>query len=104
MLHAQLIKKKLLSDHIPYHMIHGLQKVEMPSEEDRWLSYKDVGQQLRVPYVIYADFESFPVKLAGCDPFKDASYTGKSDKTCGIWLHHHDHQSQGVGGLPSLYI
>ncbi len=43
MLHAQLIKKKLLSHHIPYHKIHGLQKVEIPSEED-----KDVGQQLRV--------------------------------------------------------
>ena len=41
-------KEKLLKDHVAYCQIHGPQKIELPSEEDRWLFYKDVGKQLRV--------------------------------------------------------
>jgi hypothetical protein len=30
----------------------------MPKEEAKWFGYTDVSKQLRVPFVVYADFES----------------------------------------------
>ena len=73
-------KQELLNDHTPYCQIHGPQKIELPSEEDKWLRYKDVGQQLKVPYVLYCDFESFPTKITGCEPSEQSSYTMKKAK------------------------
>ncbi|CAG2208278.1 unnamed protein product [Mytilus edulis] len=50
-------KERILSNHLPYCQTHGPQKIELPTEENKWLHYKDIRKQLKVPYIIYADFE-----------------------------------------------
>ena len=70
-------KESLLEDHIPYCQIHGPQRIELPTEQDKWLCYKDVAKQMKVPYVIYADFECFATKIDTCNPDPSKSYTQK---------------------------
>lgn len=50
-------KAKLLNNHMPYCQTHGAQRTEMSTEENKWLNYSDVSKQLKVPIVVYADFE-----------------------------------------------
>ena len=57
-------KERLLIDHEPYCQTHGPQKIELPNDDDKWLYYKDIRKQLKVPYVIYADFKSLLIKMA----------------------------------------
>ncbi|XP_033753110.1 uncharacterized protein LOC117336607 [Pecten maximus] len=71
-------KERILNDHISYCREHGTQKVKLPSEEDKWLFYKDVRKQLKVPYIIYADFESFQVPIHGCEVDPQKSHTEKT--------------------------
>ncbi|KAK3101531.1 hypothetical protein FSP39_004239 [Pinctada imbricata] len=51
----------------PY-FVHGAQRTEVPSEENKWLQYEEVKKQLKVPYVVYADFESILEQQYGCQP------------------------------------
>ena len=56
---------------------HEAVKIEMPKEKDKWLKYHEGQKQLRVPFIIYADFESIltarPVKpRASNDPEKSS--------------------------------
>lgn len=39
-------KKKLLEKHLPYCQVHGAQRTEMPSEDEKWLKFSDVSKQL----------------------------------------------------------
>ena len=55
---------RVLEKHQIYCKEHGAQRVELPKEEDKWLFYKDVRKQLKVPYIIYADFESFQIPIS----------------------------------------
>jgi len=59
-------KERLINDHIQYCQTHGPQKIELPKEEDKWLYYKDIRKQLKVPYIIYADFECLQHPIQGC--------------------------------------
>lgn len=51
-------QQKLLDNHIDYCQSHDSQKIELPSNKDCFLEFKDYEKTLRVPYVIYADFET----------------------------------------------
>ncbi|KAK3103044.1 hypothetical protein FSP39_016008 [Pinctada imbricata] len=73
-------KKALLKKHIPYCKVHGAQRTEMPSEDDRWLKFNDVSKQLKVPFVVYADFECILEKIYGCQPNPSKSSTIKLAK------------------------
>jgi hypothetical protein len=48
--------------------------------------YKDIRKQLKVPYVIYADFESLLVPIKGCENDPEKSQTAKTTKhiACGF--------------------
>ncbi|XP_033741829.1 uncharacterized protein LOC117328409 [Pecten maximus] len=70
-------KERILSDHITYCKGHGAQRVKLPEEKDKWLFYKDVRKQLKVPYIIYADFEAFQVPIQGCTNDPNRSHTEK---------------------------
>ncbi|KAK3095331.1 hypothetical protein FSP39_013326 [Pinctada imbricata] len=61
-------KKRLLKKHIPYCQVHGAQRTEMPCEENKWLQFEEVKKQLKVPYVVYAHFESILEQQYGCQP------------------------------------
>lgn len=71
------IKKGLLTKHVPYCQVHGAQRTEMPSEEEKWLKYTDVSKQLRVPFVVYANFESLLERQYGCQPDPSKFFTTK---------------------------
>ena len=50
------------------------------------MSFKNVLKQMKVPYVVYADFECVLEKIDGCEPSQDASFTVKTEmhKPCGF--------------------
>jgi hypothetical protein len=58
----------------------------LPTEEDKWLHYKDIRKQLKVPYVIYAYFESLQVPIQGPENDPEISSTIKTTKyiPCGF--------------------
>lgn len=58
------IREDLLLDHEPHCSKHGPQKIKLPNEDNDVLYFMDVQKQLKVPFVIYADFDSYLVK---CD-------------------------------------
>jgi len=77
----------LLDDHITYCFPHGPQKLSFPkSEEKQWVHFNSIQKQLKVPFVIYADFESFVQPIDSCQPKPDQSYTTKYQKheACGF--------------------
>ena len=47
--------------------MHGAQRVEMPSEKDKWIEFKNFRHQMKSSFVIYADFECFLSK-SGTQP------------------------------------
>jgi len=78
-------KERLLKEHIPYCQTHGPQKIELPKEEDKWLHYKDIRKQLKVPYIIYADLESMLIPTEGCANDPKISSTMKTTKAYTMW-------------------
>lgn len=52
----------------------------MPIEEEKWLKFSDVSKQLRVPFVVYADFECILERQYGCQPDPSKSSTIKLAK------------------------
>jgi hypothetical protein len=69
------IRADLLRDHVPYCSIHGAQKIKLPDPEDNILKFKEFERQLRVPFVIYADFETLNKKIHSCAPDPSCSST-----------------------------
>lgn len=68
------IRQDLLEAHEPHCKHHGPQKIKLPNEDQATLTYKDVSKQLKVPFIIYADFESILVR---CEtPPLDADVSG----------------------------
>ena len=61
-------RKRLLNNHVLYCQTHGAQRTEMPSEENKWLNYSDVYKQLKVPFVVYDDFECITEAISTCQP------------------------------------
>ena len=61
------------------HQVHcskyGAQKVKLPAENDKWMYFKDYTLCHRVPYTVYADFESFIVPIARCSRNVDSSHS-----------------------------
>ncbi|XP_041351368.1 uncharacterized protein LOC121370296 [Gigantopelta aegis] len=73
-------KQRILDDHLVYCQTHGPQKVDMPKDEDKWLYYKNVRKQLKVPYIVYADFECLQVPISRCEKSPESSSTEKMTK------------------------
>jgi hypothetical protein len=71
------VREDLLLDHEPHCSKHGPQKIKLPDEENNILRFTEVQKQLKVPFVIYADFESIlvPCEQENLDP--SLSYTKK---------------------------
>ena len=69
------IRQDLLEQHKPHCRKNGPQKIRMPSVDNDILYFKDVHKQLKVPFVIYADFESILIPCTQENLSDDASYT-----------------------------
>ena len=55
-------REDLLIKHKPLYEKHGLQCTVMPEDKD--MKFKDIAKMVKVPFVIYADFECIFSKLA----------------------------------------
>ncbi|KAK3105316.1 hypothetical protein FSP39_022337 [Pinctada imbricata] len=79
-------KQHTLQKHLRYCSTHEAQCITMPEEgNDDILQFKDFHKQMRVPFVIYADFETFAKKLNA--PLPDPSSSSTTNvlqyKPCG---------------------
>ena len=63
-----------LQKHIEYCSKRKAVKVEMP-KKGTMLSFKDYHRKMRVPFVVYADFEAFTESISTCSPNDARSYT-----------------------------
>jgi len=71
-------RQDLLEGHEPHCRKNGPQKIRMPSDDNDILYFKDVHKQLKVPFVIYADFESILIPCTQENLNDDVSYTQKT--------------------------
>ena len=69
--------RKLKQDHQPICGQYDPQYIEYPKGEAKWLKFTGIFKQLRIPYVIYADFETMPQPISGCNRDPINSYTEK---------------------------
>lgn len=70
------IRGDLLNDHKPYCQQFDCQKVEYPTEDkDNILKFTNFHKKLRVPFVIYCDFETLVRKVDTCSPSPETSST-----------------------------
>ena len=71
----------LLHEHIPYCSPHGPQKLSFPkTEEQQWVYFNHIHKQLDVPFVIYADLESFIEPISSCKPNPAKPFTQEYQK------------------------
>ena len=79
--HFQL--KETLDGHLEYCSKSEEVKIEMPVDRDgnpRHISFKNINRKMQVPFVVYADFESYTEKIATCSPDGGKSYTKQYQK------------------------
>ena len=63
-----------LAKHHEYCYSNEVVKVEMPKERSS-LSFKISNRSMRVPFIVYADFESFIKPIDTCEPNPEVSHT-----------------------------
>jgi len=80
------VRKSLLEDHQTRCSKHGAQKIELPNDENMFLSFKEIQKQLKAPFVIYADFESLTTKIhsASQDPTISSTTKYQHHQACGF--------------------
>ena len=80
------IRQDLLDDHLSHCQIHGPQKMKQPDEDYATLKFKDYHKKLKVPFAIYADFESFTTKIdsAPQDPTISSTEKHQLHQPCGF--------------------
>lgn len=61
--------------HLSYCLRQDAQRVDLPEEDDKILTFKNYFQTLKVPFVIYADFECFLEPVDHGDNDQDSSNT-----------------------------
>ena len=61
-------------------------RTEMPKEGENKMSFTNFHKQMKVPYVVYADFECVLRKRSSCEPNNKRSFTVKTEKhePCGF--------------------
>ena len=79
--------KKSLEKHIEYCQNNEAVKIEMPKYEDKegntspvYIKFNHFHKKMRVPFVVYADFESFTEKIDTCQPDDGRSFTNRYQK------------------------
>ena len=74
-----------LQKHEEYCSNHKAVKVKMP-EKGTKLDFRNHNRRMRVPFIVYADFEALPESISTCQPSDSDSYTNKyqKHKPCGF--------------------
>ena len=68
--------EKKLKIHEEYCLKNQAIKIEMP-EEGSFISFIHHNRSIKVPFVIYADFEAFTEEISTCEPNQRSSFTQK---------------------------
>ena len=63
-----------LSKHEEYCFNNDAIKIEMPEKGD-FIAFKDRNRSIKVPFVVYADFEAFTEEISTCEPSKTKRFT-----------------------------
>ena len=71
--------EKSLSRHQEYRNEYKAVKIELP-KKGTMLKYKNYHRLEKVPFIIYADVESYIKPLQSCDPNPESSYTKRYQK------------------------
>lgn len=70
------VKRHTLNKHVDFCMALGEQKIEMPVPgENDVLQFTEIAKQLKVPFTIYADFETYVKPIQTCDLDPNSSHT-----------------------------
>ena len=72
-------KEESLQKHEEYCSKQKAVRVEMP-KKGTMLSFKNFNRKMRVPFVVYADFEAFTESILTCSPDDSSSYTKQYQK------------------------
>lgn len=72
--------KLILQNHVKCCKTHDPQKITYPSEDNKWLEFKNYYYQLPVPFVIYADFEALLFKIDTVENNPSTSHTTQKNK------------------------
>ena len=75
--------KASLEKHEEYCNSYEEVKIDMPKDEDgnpKYIKFNNYNRKMRVPFVVYADFESFPEKIHTCSPDESKSFTKQYQK------------------------
>ena len=79
--------EKSLEKHVEYCQNNEAVKIEMPMNEDKegntspvYIKFNHFHKKMRVPFVVYADFESFTEKIDTCQPDDGRSFTNRYQK------------------------
>ena len=80
---SRFTKANLLKDHKKYcNGVNGRPtRIEMPEEGENTLSFQNHKRQMKMPYVIYADFEALVRKIPGCERGPENNQRSYTDKT-----------------------
>ena len=78
-------REESLQKHEEYCSNHKAVRVRMP-EKGTKLVFKKYNRRMRVPFIVYADFEALPEGISTCQPSDSDSYTNKyqKHKPCGF--------------------
>jgi len=81
-------RKDLLGIHKPEckELLKSPTRTELPKEGGNKMSFTNYHEEMKAPYVVYADFECVLEKVAGCEPPQDESFTVNTEKhePCGF--------------------
>ena len=64
--------------HYEYYSCNGHVKVKMPTEKEKWLKFHDGQYQFKVPFILYADFESILKPVS--EQYRDKMNTMKAGR------------------------
>ena len=64
--------KESLASHHEYCKSYEAMKIELPEKKSK-ISFNNHNRSMRVPFIVYADFESFTPQLSTCQPNPDKS-------------------------------
>ena len=85
---------------------HDYCHTEMPNKDNNTLKYNHGEKSLKVPWVIYADFECLPIKQQSCQNNPKESYTERENihEPCGCSFDSKQNKHSFYGGRDSTKI
>ena len=76
--------EEVLKNHLERCQLHGAQRIKLPEADNKngrdKVKFTKTKDQLRLPFIIYADFKSVLCKQNSCEPSSSKSFTTQYQK------------------------